>query len=296
MADKIFHYFCGWCALIVPLLLLAFIWRLTCNSAEAWQTLGVSFLWSTDWDPVAQKFGAASAIVGTLLTSAIALGVAVPLAFVTAYFLVDAPSWLGKPLSHALDLLAAIPSIIYGMWGLFIFAPLMQTHLAPFLRDYAGLKYVPFFGENSSGFGILTAGLVLALMILPYISSIMRDVFSMTPHLLREAAYGIGCTRWEVARYIILRYGWRGVLGGIFVGLGRALGETMAVLFVIGNVIQIPTSIFASGTTISATLANNFAEADGLMRSVLFALALVLLALSLLVQITVQALMNRRIS
>ncbi|MGL6196143.1 MAG: PstC family ABC transporter permease, partial [Thermoguttaceae bacterium] len=155
-------------------------------------------------------------------------------------------------------------------------------------RNYCGLKYIPFFGENSSGFGILTAGLVLALMVLPYISSVMRDVFNMTPPLLREAAYGIGCTRWEVTRHIVLRYGWRGVLGGIFIGLGRALGETMAVMFVIGNVIQIPTSIFANGTTISATLANNFAEADGLMRSVLFALGLVLLVLTLIVQISVQ--------
>ncbi|MGL4943043.1 MAG: phosphate ABC transporter permease subunit PstC [Thermoguttaceae bacterium] len=294
MTDKLFRYFCGLCAVIVPLLLFAFVARLAVSSAETWQTFGVQFLWSTDWDPVAQKFGAAPAIAGTLLTTAIALAVAVPLAFVIAYFLTDAPSWLGKPLSQALDLLAAIPSVIYGMWGLFVIAPLMQTTIAPFLRNYIGLKYLPFFAENSSGFGILTAGLVLALMVLPYISSVMRDTFAMTPSLLREAAYGIGCTRWEVMRHIVLRYGARGVLGGIFIGLGRALGETMAVMFVIGNVVAVPTTIFASGTTIAATLANNFAEADGLMRSVLFTLGLVLLALALLVQIAAQTLFGRR--
>ncbi|MGL6226765.1 MAG: phosphate ABC transporter permease subunit PstC [Thermoguttaceae bacterium] len=296
MSDRLFCYFCRLCALLGPIILLAFLLRLSINSIDTWKTFGIGFLWSSDWDPVAQKFGAASAILGTLLTTVIALVVAVPLAFVTAYYLVDAPNWIGKPLSQALDLLAAIPSVIYGMWGLFVFVPLMQNMIAPFLRNYCGLRFLPFFSENSSGFGLLTAGLVLALMILPYISSIMRDVFCMTPSLLREAAYGIGCTRWEIARHITLRYGWRGVLGGIFIGLGRALGETMAVLFVIGNVIEIPTSFFASGTTISATLANNFAEADGLMQSVLFALALILLLLALAVQIIVQQLVKESVN
>lgn len=191
-------------------------------------------------------------------------------------------------LSQALDLLAAIPSVIYGMWGLFILVPLMQDHVQPFLSETLGLGKIPCFGVDGNGFGLLTASLILALMILPYMSAVMRNVFKMTPGMLRESAYGIGCTRWETAKDIVMRYGIRGLLGGVFIGLGRALGETMAVLFVVGNVVEIPESLYGSTTTIAATLANNFAEADGIMRSVLFALGLILLLLALGVQVLAQ--------
>ncbi|MDO5112738.1 MAG: phosphate ABC transporter permease subunit PstC [Planctomycetia bacterium] len=285
MSDKLFQTFCWLCALWIPAVLLVILFRLVGSSAEAWNTFGWRFLISCEWNPVEGKFGALPAILGTLLTTGMAIFLAVPLGFLTAFFLSDVPPWLGKPLSHALDLLAAIPSVIYGMWGLFVLAPIMQKYVQPWMLDSLGLRYLPFVGKDGNGFGFFTAGVVLTLMILPYISAIMRDVFSMTPTLLREAAFGIGCTRWEAAWDITVRYGLRGLLGGIFIGLGRALGETMAVLFIIGNVIRVPSGIFDSGTTIAATLANHFAEADGLMRSVLFALGLILLVLAFGVQV-----------
>lgn len=279
-----FKNICLGSALVVPILLTALTLCLFYNSLETWQQLGIGFLFSREWNPVENRFGALSAITGTLLTTGIALGIAVPFGFLTAYCLMGVPGWFERPLSYALDLLASIPSVIYGLWGLFILVPIMQNRVQPFITDSLGLKYVPFFGSQFNGFGFLTAGLVLSIMILPYISAVIRDVFHLTPPLLREAAYGLGCTRWEATWHITARYGAKGILGGIFIGLGRALGETMAVLFVIGNVIHLPGSVYDSGTTIAATLANNFSEADGLMRSVLFALGLVLLALSFIVQ------------
>lgn len=286
--DRLFRYAVLGGALIIPLLMAGFFVQLGTSSIPAWREFGFGLITGTEWDPVANRYGALPAIVGTLLTTAIAVAVAVPFGFVTALYLVNAPPWIGRPLSQALDLLAAIPSVIYGIWGLFVLVPVMQSRVMPFLADTLMLKKVPFFGDLFNGFGILTSAVILSLMILPYISAIMRDVFAMTPTMLRESAYGIGCTRWEVAFDIVMRYGARGILGGIFVGLGRALGETMAVLFVIGNIPAIPHSLFDSGTTISATLANNFAEADGLMRSVLFALGLLLLAMSFAVQLFAQ--------
>ncbi len=293
MADRIFRYLCLTCAAIVPLILLCIILRLFFSSWETWSRFGIGFLFSTEWNPVDGKYGALPALIGTLLTTGIAVIVAVPLGFITAFYLSNLPRGIARPLSHGLDLLAAIPSVIYGMWGLFVFVPIMQNHVQPFLTHTLGLKHIPFIGETFNGFGIFTAGLVLALMILPFISAIMRDVFMMTPPLLKESAVGIGCTQWETARDIVLRYGIRGIIGGIFIGLGRALGETMAVLFIIGNVVKVPQGIFDSGTTIAATLANNFAEADGTMKSVLFALGLILLALSFFVQMMAQIYLNR---
>lgn len=283
-----FKNVCFACSLTGPFVLAAILVSLFVSSLPAWQAFGPGFLFSTDWDPVELKFGAAPAIVGTFLTTAIALGIAVPMGFVTALYVVDLPRWIGQPLSYGIDLLAAIPSVIYGLWGLFVLAPIMQNKALPFLTQTLGLKYIPFFGETFNGFGYFTAGLVLAIMILPYICAVMRDVFLMTPPLLRESAYGLGCTRWETARDIVMRYGANGLIGGVLIGLGRALGETMAVLFIVGNVIQIPTSVFDSGTTIAATLANNFSEADGLMKSVLFALGLILLVMSFAVQAIAQ--------
>ena len=287
-ADRAFRLVAAASALLVLVLLAALLIQLGIGSAPAWREFGPGFLVGTEWDPVRNVYGALPAIVGTLLTTALALLLAVPPAFVTALWLVDAPAGIGEVLSQALDLLAAIPSVIYGMWGLFILVPVMQDYVQPFLSDTLRLGRLPFFGEYGTGFGVLTAGLILALMILPYMSAVMRNVFLMTPPMLRESAFGVGCTRWETAKDIILRYGVRGLLGGIFIGLGRALGETMAVLFVIGNIVELPENLYASGTTIAATLANNFAEADGIMRAVLFALGLILLVLALGVQILAQ--------
>ena len=286
--DRMFMILTLLCTFIPLVVAAGFFILLGGNSSEAFRTFGFKFILSTQWDPVQQLYGALPAISGTLVTTVIAVGIAAPLGFITALFLVNAPKWLGYPLSQALDLLAAIPSIIYGMWGLFVLAPVMQDYIQPFLADMLCLGKVPFFGEDYNGFGFLTAGLILALMILPYICAVMRDVFRMTPAPLQEAAYGIGCTSWEVASHIILRYGIRGIFGAVFIGLGRALGETMAVLFVIGGVAELPVSLFGSGTTIAATLANNFNEADGLLRSVLFALGLILMLLSLSVQAVAQ--------
>jgi len=287
-SDRLFRIAAAGSAFLVLVLLAGLLVQLGIGSAPAWREFGFGFLIGTGWDPVANVYGALPAIVGTLLTTAIALILAIPPAFVTALWLVDAPPGIGEILSQALDLLAAIPSVIYGMWGLFVLVPVMQDYVQPFLSETLKLGKIPIFGEYGNGFGYLTASLILALMILPYMSAVMRNVFRMTPSILRESAFGVGCTRWETAKDIVMRYGIRGLLGGVFIGLGRALGETMAVLFVIGNVVELPENLYASGTTIAATLANNFAEANGIMRSVLFALGLILLLLSLGVQVLAQ--------
>ncbi|MGI5922474.1 MAG: phosphate ABC transporter permease subunit PstC [Lentisphaeria bacterium] len=290
--DRIFQWLCLISAMIAGLLMLGFFVQLSLSSVSTWRQFGLGFLVSNDWDPVANRFGALPSIVGTLCTTVIALLLAIPLAFAAALYLVDAPPLLSNILSHAIDLLAAIPSVIYGMWGLFVMVPIMQKHVQPFMVDVLRLHRLPvigrYIGEYYNGFGIFTAGIILAIMVLPYIYAILRDVIKMTPPVLREAAYGVGCTRWETAKDIVLRYGIRGVLGGIFIGLGRALGETMAVLFVIGNLMDMPEDIFSGATTIAATLANNFAEADGLQRSALFALGLVLLLMSFSIQVAAQ--------
>ncbi|MDD3153978.1 MAG: phosphate ABC transporter permease subunit PstC [Victivallaceae bacterium] len=287
--DSTFRWLCFGAAAFAGLLLLGFFLQLALSSSAAWREFGLGFLVSTEWDPVSNVYGALPSVVGTLLTTAIALVLALPLAFSAALYLVDAKPWIGAVLGHAIDLLAAIPSVIYGMWGLFVLAPLMQTRIQPFLAETLRLNKIPFFGDDYNGFGILTAGLILAVMILPYICAIMRDVFRMTPPMLRESAFGVGCTKWETAKDIVLRYGLRGILGGVFIGLGRALGETMAVLFVIGNLMEMPDSLFSGATTIASTLANNFAEADGLQRSALFALGLILLFMSFGIQVLAQS-------
>lgn len=292
--DSVFKTVCMACACLIGLLMLGFFIQIAVNSIDAWNRFGAGFLWSSDWDPVAENFGALPAIAGTALTTVVALAIALPLAFVSALFLTDSPPAVERVLSQAIDLLAAIPSVIYGMWGLFVLAPLMQTYVQPFLAETLHLEDVPVLGSllvgdaGFNGFGFFTAGLILALMVLPYICAIMRDVFKMTPSVLREAAYGIGCTKWECTKDVVMKYGVRGLLGGVFIGLGRALGETMAVLFVIGNLTDVPAALFDSGTTIAATIANNFAEADGLLRSVLFALGLVLFAMSFAIQVFAQ--------
>ena len=220
--------------------------------------------------------------------------IAVPFSFLIALFLVElANPLLGKIIGQAIELLAAIPSIIYGMWGLFVFVPFMQNYVQPFLADTLKLRFLPFFQGPQTGFGILTAGIVLALMILPFISAVMRDVFKMVPPVLKESAYGCGATTWEVTYDVTMKYGMQGLLGAVFLGLGRAVGETMAVLFIIGNTPRLSMSLFESGTTISATLANNFAEAGGLFKSVLFEMGLVLLLITFLIQVAAQFWLNR---
>lgn len=290
--DRYFRIFCLGCAALSGLLMLGIFIQLGLHSAAAWQKFGIGFLSSSEWDPAQELYGAWPNIAGTLLTTALALIIALPLSFVAALFLAETPGWLARPLSQGVDLLAAIPSVIYGMWGLFILAPLMQEHVQPFLAETLGLSRMPggrwLLGADYNGFGFLTAGVILSLMILPYMSAIMRDVFSMTPPMLRESAYGLGCTRWETTRDVVVRYGIRGILGGVFIGMGRALGETMAVLFVIGNMMETPQGVFSSGTTIAATLANNFAESDGIQQSSLFALGLILLLMSFGIQAAAQ--------
>ncbi len=286
--DNIFKTLCFGAAIIAGVLMLGFFIQLTVSSMDIWRNFGLGFIVSNEWDPVSGEFGAWPAISGTLLTTSIALVLALPPAFCAALYLSEAQAWVGAVFGQAIDLLAAIPSVIYGMWGLFVLAPLMQEYVQPFLVETLELGRVPFFGEDFNGFGILTAGIILAIMILPYICAIMRDVFQMTPAMLKESAHGIGCTNWETAWDIVLRYGLRGILGGIFIGLGRALGETMAVLFVIGNIMEAPDSLMAGGTTIASTLANNFPEAEGLGQSALFALGLILLIMSFAIQVLAQ--------
>ncbi len=293
-ADQLFKITTAVCALLTVAVMLGVFIQLFWSSIPAIQAFGLEFLFSSEWDPVKNLYGALPAIAGTLVTTAIAVIIAVPLSFIVAMFLVEtAPPALSHTLSHAIDLLAAIPSIIYGMWGLFIFVPFMQTHVQPFLADTILLGATPFFAGEYNGFGFLTSGIILAVMILPFICAVMRDVFRMVPPVLKESAFGAGATSWEVTLDITMRYGSRGLFGAIFLGLGRAVGETMAVLFVIGNVQKMPTSLYQAGTTISATLANNFAEAQGVFRSALFELGLILLAISFLIQVLAQFWLNR---
>ena len=248
---------------------------------------GLSFLYEERWNPVTEKFGAFAAIYGTLVTSFIAMVIAVPLGLLIALFLTElCPMWLRRPIGIAIELLAGIPSIIYGIWGLFVFAPFLQRFVQPFLIDT--FEHVPvlstLFEGPPYGIGTLTAGLILAIMVLPFITSISRDVFEAVPPVLKEAAYGVGCTTWEVVRYVVLPYARVGVIGGVMLGLGRALGETMAVTFVIGNAHRVSASILAPGTTISATIANEFTEAVGdLYTSSLIALGLILFVITFIV-------------
>src|SRR5262249_21893081 len=236
------------------------------GSVPAAQAFGFNFLIEQSWNPVTEKFGALAPIYGTLITSFIAMLIAVPVGLLIAFFLTAlCPMWLRRPIGIAIELLAGIPSIIYGIWGLFVFAPFLQDTLQPFLITVFGNIPVlsAVFEGPPYGIGVLTASLILAIMVLPFVTSISRDVFEAVPPVLKEAAYGIGCTTWEVVRYVVIPYTRVGVIGGVMLGLGRALGETMAVTFVIGNAHKIQASILAPGTTISATIANEFTEAVG---------------------------------
>ena len=287
LGDAAFRHLTRAAAVGVLLLLGAVIISLIRGSIPALKTFGFGFLVSERWNPVTENFGALPAIYGTVITSFIAMLIAVPIGLMIAFFLTElCPQWLRRPIGIAIELLAGIPSIIYGIWGLFVFAPFLQETLQPFLIKTLGLAPLvgPLFGGPPYGIGMLTAGLILAIMVLPFVTSISRDVFEAVPAVLKEAAYGLGCTTWEVTRNIVLPYARVGVIGGIMLGLGRALGETMAVTFVIGNAHRISASILAPGTTISATIANEFTEAVGdLYTSALIALGLILFVITFIV-------------
>jgi phosphate transport system permease protein len=287
LADSVFRVLTRGAAVGVLIILGGVILSLFLGSLPALQAFGLDFLIEERWNPVTEKFGALAPIYGTIVTSFIAMLIAVPVGLLIAVFLTElCPLWLRRPIGIAIELLAGIPSIIYGIWGLFVFAPFLQQTLQPFLIGTLG--EVPLlsslFAGPPYGIGVLTAGLILAIMVLPFITSISRDVFSAVPSVLKEAAYGIGCTTWEVVRHVVFPYARVGVIGGIMLGLGRALGETMAVTFVIGNAHRISASVLAPGTTISATIANEFTEAVGdLYTSALIALGLVLFLITFIV-------------
>jgi phosphate transport system permease protein len=274
-------------ALIVLLILGGAIVSLIKGSIPAFQAFGFGFFTTEVWNPVTEKFGAGAAIFGTLVTSIIAMAIAVPVGIGIAIFLTElCPPALRRPIGIAIELLAGIPSIIYGIWGLFVFAPFLQQHVQPALIALFG--HVPIlssiFAGPPYGIGMLTASLILAIMVLPFVASISRDVFETVPPMLKESAYGIGCTTWEVVSNIVIPYTRVGVIGGVMLGLGRALGETMAVTFVIGNAHKISASLIAPGTTISATIANEFTEAVGdLYTSSLIALGLILFMITFIV-------------
>ncbi|MES2362528.1 MAG: phosphate ABC transporter permease subunit PstC [Pseudomonadota bacterium] len=288
VADRLF----GWAALGAALLTLGLlIGILVSLVVGAWPAIskyGLGFLTSSVWDPVKDEYGGLVMIYGTLMTSAIALLIAVPVSFGIALFLTElSPAWLKRPLGTAIELLAAVPSIVYGMWGLLVFGPILATYVQQPLQSL--FKGVPFLGALVSGppvgIGILSAGIILAIMIIPFIASVMRDVFEVTPVLLKESAYGLGSTTWEVVSKVVLPYTKAGVIGGIMLGLGRALGETMAVTFVIGNFNQLDSlSLFQAANSITSALANEFAEAgDGLHQAALIYLGLVLFFITFVV-------------
>jgi len=285
--DSLFRNLTRVAAFSVLALLVAIIGSLVVGSMPAIHAFGFGFLTSPDWDPVNDQFGALVPIVGTLITSFIALLIAIPVSFGIALFLTElSPRVLRRPLGVAIELLAGIPSIIYGMWGLFVFAPLFADHVEPWLNEHIGtLPYIgPFFSGPPMGIGILTASIILAIMVIPFIASVMRDVFDVVPTMLKESAYGLGSTTWEVMLKIVLPYTKVGVAGGIMLGLGRALGETMAVTFVIGNAHELGKSLLNPGNSISSALANEFTEAFGeLYTAALIELGLILFFITFVV-------------
>ncbi|HXC88935.1 MAG TPA: phosphate ABC transporter permease subunit PstC [Stellaceae bacterium] len=287
VGDALFRALSFFFALLVLLILGGVIVSLVGGALPALRAFGLSFVATEVWNPVTQKFGALAAIYGTLVTSAIAMLVGIPVAFGIAVFITEiCPTWAKRPLATMIELLAAIPSIIYGIWGLFVFAPFVQQYIEPAIIDtFGNLPGIGvLFAGPPLGIGMLTAGFILAIMVLPFISSIMRDVFETVPPMLKESAYGLGATRSEVVWRVVLPYTRVGVIGGVMLGLGRALGETMAVTFVIGNAHNISASILQPGTTISASLANEFTEAFGdLYRSSLIALGLILFVITFVV-------------
>lgn len=273
-------------AFLVFSLLAAILVSLLYGSRESIAQFGLHFLWLNDWNPVENQYGALVPITGTLLTSFIALIIAVPVSFGIAIFLTElSPTWLRRPLGTAIEMLAAIPSIIYGMWGLFVFVPIFQATVQPALID--ALAPIPVLGQLFAGppfgIGVFTAGLILSIMVIPFITAVMRDVFELVPAMLKESAYGLGGTTWEVVWKVVLPHTKNAVVGGVMLGLGRALGETMAVTFVIGNSFNLPQSLFSPSNSIASALANEFNEAGGMQKSALLELGLILFLITTVV-------------
>jgi phosphate transport system permease protein len=295
--DSFFKYLTRAAAITVLAILFGVFVSLTLGAWPAFRTFGFDFLTVQTWNPVTEKFGALAPVYGTILTSLIAMLIAVPVGIGIAIFLTElCPRLFRQPIGIAIELLAGIPSIIYGIWGLFVFAPFLQQHVQPALIGFFGdvplLNQV--FAGPPYGIGMFTAGLILAIMVIPFISSIAHDVFETTPAVLKESAYALGCTKWEVISSVVVPYGRSGVLGGVMLGLGRALGETMAVTFVIGNAHRISTSILAPGTTISATIANEFTEAVGdLYTASLIALGFILFVITFIVLAIARYMLSR---
>jgi phosphate transport system permease protein len=287
LADKLFRGTTRTFAFLVLATLVAIILSLVMGAWPAIKAFGLKFLFSTEWNPVTDEFGALVPIYGTLATSAIALLIGVPVSFGIALFLTElSPLWLRRPLGIAVELLAGIPSIIYGMWGLFVLAPTLQDKIQPWLIDTLGpLPVIGFLFQGAPmGIGVFTAGIILAIMVIPFIASVMRDVFEIVPPMLKESAYGLGATTWEVVRHVVLPYTKIGVVGGIMLGLGRALGETMAITFVIGNAHQFSTSLMMPGNSIASALANEFTEATtDLHVAALIELGLILFVITFIV-------------
>lgn len=285
--DAALHAATMTCAAVVLLALGGIVLSLIVGAAPAFRAFGFGFVTAEVWNPVTENFGALAPIYGTLATSAIAMLIGVPMSLGIAIFLTElCPVWLKRPLGTAIELLAGIPSIIYGIWGLFVFAPFLQSYVQPFLIATVGELPVvgALFQGPPFGIGLLTAGLILSIMVLPFITSIARDVFETVPPMLKESAYGLGATTWEVVRGVVIPYTRVGLLGGVMLGLGRALGETMAVTFVIGNAHRISASLLQPGTTISAAIANEFTEAvTELYTSALIALGLILFGITFVV-------------
>ena len=288
LGDLVFGGLTRLAAIVTLLLLGGIIISLIISSWPTIQKFGLSFLWNTEWDPPSDIYGALVPVYGTLVTSLIALIIAVPVSFGIALFLTElSPAWLRRPLGTAIELLAAVPSIVYGMWGLLVFAPIFGEYFQKPLAATVGKIPVigALFQGAPIGIGLLCAGVILAIMIIPYISAVMRDVFEITPTLLKESAYGVGCTTWEVMWNVVLPYTKAGVIGGVMLGLGRALGETMAVTFVIGNTnLLSDVSLFSPGNSITSALANEFAEAgQGLHTAALMELGLILFVITFIV-------------
>ena len=291
--DRTFRWLTVASALLIPLLVGGIFLALLQQSLPSLKRFGFGFLTSQQWNPVTENFGALSSIYGTLVSTLIAMVLAVPLSLALALFLVElAPPRVSRVVGTIIELLAAIPSIIYGMWGMFIFAPFMANYIQPALGKNLG--WLPLFQGPPMGIGMLTAGIILAFMILPFICAITRDIFSLVPNVVKEAAFGMGATTWEVTYKVTIPYGLVGIIGAVFLGLGRALGETMAVTFVIGNSHRISTSLFGAGNTIASTLANEFSEATkAIYVSSLIELGLILFIISYAVQMFSQMLLKR---
>jgi len=285
VGDRIYVAIITGFAVCVPLLLLLVLLEVAIAGWPAIRQFGFGFLTSSDWDPVKGNFGAAAAIFGTLVTSILALVIATPLALGVAIFLSEfAPRWLRQPLAFFVDLLAAIPSVVYGLWGIFVLVPLLRQYVIPFMRDTLHLSVIPLFSGPTWGNSVFAAGMILAIMVLPYISSVSREVLLAVPRSQREAALALGATRWEMIQKAVLPFAKSGIIGGIILGLGRALGETMAVTMLIGNAHDISASLFAPGYTMASLIANEFSEASGdLHLSALMAVGFVLLLLTLVV-------------